>query len=244
MNVKKIIKKLLGIKVSPMEVFGSARFQRINQKRLEHLASLGLEFAGLRVLEVGAGIGDHTKFFLDRGCQVVSTDARPEHLKAIRSRYPNIKVSHLNLDHPLASANIEETFDVVYCYGLLYHLKKPAEAIEFMSRLCKQVLLIETCVAFGDGESLHLAKESPDYPSASVSGYCCHPTRKWVYKRLRQHFEFVYLPTTQPNHEEFPIDWTLPPTESASIRATFVASRAPLDNPQLIESLPLKQNRH
>ncbi len=242
--MKKTIKRLLGIKASPMEVFGSARFQRINQKRLEHLASLGLEFAGLRVLEVGAGIGDHTKFFLDRGCQVVSTDARPEHLKVLRSRYSNIKVGHLDLDHPLAPANIEETFDIVYCYGLLYHLKKPAEAIEFMSRLWRQVLLIETCVAFGDGESLHLAKQSPDYSSASVSGDSCLPTRKWVYKRLRQHFEFVYMPTTQPDHEEFPIDWTSPPAESALIRATFVASRAPLDNPQLIESIPLRQSRH
>ncbi len=72
---KKTVKKLLKLPGSPKDVFLSYHYQRHNQRRLEHLATLGLSIAGSTVLEVGAGIGDHTSFFLDRGCHVVCTEA-------------------------------------------------------------------------------------------------------------------------------------------------------------------------
>ena len=57
--------------------FRGGHYQRHNARRQEHLASLQLDLAGKRVLEVGAGIGDHTTFFLDRECTVVATEPRP-----------------------------------------------------------------------------------------------------------------------------------------------------------------------
>ncbi len=48
---------------SPLACFQSEHYQRHNEKRLEHLASLNLPIADSTVLEVGAGIGDHTGFF-------------------------------------------------------------------------------------------------------------------------------------------------------------------------------------
>ena len=40
------------------------------------------------VLEVGAGIGDHSSYFLDRGCSVLTTEVRPENLKIIKQHHP------------------------------------------------------------------------------------------------------------------------------------------------------------
>lgn len=60
-----------------------------------------MDLAGATVLEVGAGIGDHTSFFLDRGCQVVSTEAREDNLDILRTRYPNIQIKHLDTEAPL-----------------------------------------------------------------------------------------------------------------------------------------------
>jgi len=75
-RLKRLLKKLLKYRVSPKgDAFLSYHYQRHNQRRLEHLASLGLDIAGCTVLEVGAGIGDHTSFFLDRGCEVVTSDS-------------------------------------------------------------------------------------------------------------------------------------------------------------------------
>lgn len=227
---------------SPIDVFHSIQYQRHNQRRQEHLASLGLDLANSTVLEVGAGIGDHTSFFLDRGCEVVSTEARQDNLEILRYRYPNLQVRHLDLDNPDPTFN--EVFDIVYCYGLLYHLQNPIEAIEFMSRCCQKMLLLETCVSFGDEELINPCLERAENPSQAISGHGCRPTRKWVYNRLKQHFDFVYMPITQPNHQEFPLDWTVAPSTNILTRSVYIASRQPLDNPILIEDIPLKQKRH
>ena len=109
---KRAFEKLIKPKTSITDAFLSNRYQRHNQRRLEHLASLGLNIGGLTVLEVGAGIGDHTSFFIDRGCKVVSSDARQENIKILRSRYPDIRVLRLDLDNP--PRTLSEVFDIVY----------------------------------------------------------------------------------------------------------------------------------
>ncbi|MFX0136762.1 MAG: class I SAM-dependent methyltransferase [Candidatus Hodarchaeota archaeon] len=249
--LKKLIRKIFNqigldivrISESSKHAFLSYHYQRHNQRRLEHLASLGLKIRNSTVLETGAGIGDLTSFFIDRGCEVVTSDARKENIKILRSRYPNLPVLHLNLDNP--PEIFSEQFDIVYCYGTLYHLKNPAEAIEFMSRICKKVLLLETCVSFGDENSHNPCIEYALNPTQSVSGRGCRPTRRWIYSQLKKYFDFIYLPITQPNHEEFPIDWTSPPPNKQTLaRAVFIASRKKIINKLLVEEIPMKQRRH
>lgn len=114
-KIKYILKKLLKLCPSPEEAFLSYHYQRHNQGRLEHLASLVLNITGSTVLEVGAGIGDHTSFFIDRGCQIVTSDARQENILKLRSRFPDLRVLKIDLDNPPETFN--EIFDIVYCYG-------------------------------------------------------------------------------------------------------------------------------
>ena len=240
--VKSIIKKALGIKPSPRDAFLYFDYLRHDQRRLEHLASLGLSIAGATVLEVGAGIGGHTSFFLDRSCQVMSTEARPENLEVLRLRYPEIQVKRLDLDNP--DSSMEETFDIVHCYGVLYHLKEPASAIEYISKRAGKLLLLETCVSFGNEESLNPCPEPEKTLSQSVHGVGCRPTRSWVFNQLSRHFEFVYMPVTQPNHSEFPVDWTSSKPNDGLVRSVFIASRQQLENPFLVTYVPMRQRRH
>jgi hypothetical protein len=228
--------------VSPEDVFLSFDYQRINQRRQEHLATLGLEIAGTTVLEVGAGIGDHTSFFLDRECHVVTSDGREENIKVLRSRYPHVRVLRLDLDNPPRSFN--EAFDIVYCYGLLYHLSKPAQALKFLSDCCRKMLLLETCVSPGDEDAVNLVTEDGQNPSQSVGGIGCRPTRRWVHNQLSKHFEYVYLPLTQPNHREFPTEWTSAPSNQTLTRAVFIATREQIDNEFMCQAIPTKQVRH
>jgi hypothetical protein len=252
--LKRLIKKafnLIGLdivkvskqrRITPEETFLSYHYQRHNQRRLEHLASLGLDIAGNSVLEVGSGVGDHTSFFMDRGCQVVASDAREENIKILRNRYPDIRVLHLDLDNRHEPFN--ELFGIIYCYGLLYHLKYPAEAIELLSRCCQKLFLLETCVSFGDEVLVSSCSEDAANPTQAISGVGCRPTRRWVYNQLKNYFEFVYLPITQPNHEEFPIDWTLSPPKQTLTRCVFIASRQTIVSELLTEEIPIKQKRH
>ena len=68
--------------------------------------------------------------------------------------------------------------------------------------------------------------------------------RRWIVARLKRYFKYVYLPLTQPWHEEFPLDWSAGPSEKRLTRAVFIAARGPLSNPLLSETIPNRQVRH
>ncbi len=240
-SLKTYLKKRLNIKVTPKKVFLQNRYYlEITQRRLEHLANLGLDFTA-SLLEAGAGGGALTGFFLARASCVTCVDAREENLELLKSQHPAAQVKRLDFEQPDHTLN--DTFDIICCYGLLYHLGKPANAIQFMSEHCRKMLLLETRVSSGDGEFLNPSSESTENPALSFSGHCCEPTRKWVYRELKRNFEFVYLPLTQPNHVEFPIDWTALQPRLHPTRSIFIASRHQLTNPLLTEEIPVYQTR-
>jgi hypothetical protein len=227
--------------IDPISDFHGDHYIRHNQRRLEHLATLDLPLAGRSVIEVGAGIGDHTSFFLDRGCSVLTSDGRLENVEQLRRRYHWIAVRQLDLDDP--DPEFREQAEIVFCYGTLYHLRRPAEALAFLARCSTSLMLVETCVAFGDDERLEIASEDACLPSQALAGIGCRPTRLWVHRRLRELFPYVYMPETQPWHPEFPVDWRVSPSPGELIRAIFVASRVPLGNPKLSETIPTHQTR-
>ncbi len=226
----------------PVLAFHEYDYLRHNARRLEHLASLRIPVAGMSVLEVGAGVGDHSHYYLDRGCRVTITEARGENINRLRDRYPNGRVQFLDMESP---SHIDDSpFDVVHCYGLLYHLSKPRQALAFLGQNTRKILFLETCVSFGENEEINLIVEEQFQPTQSYSGTGCRPTRAWLFKELQGLFAHVYLPTTQPWHEEFPLDWTAPEKHKAGIqRAIFIASREPLENRLLTPSLLSEQIR-
>lgn len=227
----------------PVAYFHAPHYLRHNARRLEHLASLGLTVAGKTVLEVGAGIGDHTHYYLDRSCRVTITEARPDNLRYLRERYPEQDVRSLDLEQPAPLAGAP--FDIVHCYGVLYHLRNPAKTLEFLSASCREMLLLETCVSFGSNQEIHPVTEDKTDHTQSCSGVGCRPTRAWVFAQLQAHLAHVYVPTTQPNDAEFPLDWTAPERHPASLsRAVFIAARAPLANAMLSPALLERQSRH
>lgn len=210
----------------------------INEARMSHLASLNLPIEGKSVLEVGAGIGMLTGFFEDRGCTVLSTDARPENLAEIERRHPERRVARLNLERP-ADVSVLGKFDIVFCYGTLYHVADPEPALEALSRVADMILL-ETCLSPGDGE------EAPSVPelhtmTQAYSGLGSRPTRAWVVSRLKRFWGHGYISVTQPSHPDFPLDWTVP-AAGPNIRAIFVGSRKPLSNPMLMTEVPSRHS--
>jgi FkbM family methyltransferase len=224
--------------------FHTEHYFRHNQRRLEHLASLGLDLLDKHVLEIGSGIGDHTSFYLDRGCEVVVTEVRPENLFLIRKRFANnshVEVLDLDIEYP---RSLVRKFDIVHCYGLLYHLQQPEKALAFLAEHCKGILILETCVSFGSVPEINLVNEPEQNYSQSFYGTGCRPTRSWLWNILNLFFEYVYIPRTQPAHEEFPLDWTLERDLSEGLkRSVFVGSRMPINNPLLVNKLINRQYR-
>lgn len=227
--------------------FERAKYQRHNARRLEHLASLKLDLNNQSVLELGAGVGDHTTFFLDRGCDVVSVEGRSENVKVYEKN-----LNRYGLRCRIMLGDLEkvdtlecEPAEIVYCYGLLYHIGNPETLLGWMSRHCLSLLLLETHVAFGDHEASNLLEERQSNRASSLSGLGCRPTRPWLLSRLKTFFPYVYLPCTQPRHKQFTLDWTRPRMSATSeiSRAVFVASRLPLHSALLLRELPSHQTR-
>jgi hypothetical protein len=231
-------------------VFNNLGYLRQNQRVQEHLAGLGLDLHNRTVLELGAGVGHHTTFFLDRGCLVTSVEPRPENCAVYQSAMQ--RAGYVSLPQGRGPALVmrmvedlegvlSEPFDVVYNYGLLYHTTDPALVLDVSAKWCRDLLLLETVVSYGEEEAVNPAPEEGHAPSQAVSGMGCRPTRPWIFRRLRELFAHVYCPTTQPAHENFPTDWVARSGRGSATRAVFVASRRPLASPMLLDHLPDKQ---
>jgi SAM-dependent methyltransferase len=215
----------------------------LNDARMSHLASLDLPLEGGSVLEVGAGIGLLTGFFEERGCTVMSTDARPENIAELRRRHPERRARVLDLEDAAQVAAVG-SFDVVFCYGTLYHLGTPAESLEALGQVAPLILL-ETCLTPGDQMAVNLVAEHTALNQAqSMQG--CRPTRPWVMDQLRRHWGHAYASLTAPAHPDFPTDWPACPGVVDPVhhtRAVFVGSRSELDLPGLSPELPERLER-
>jgi FkbM family methyltransferase len=221
------------------DVFLTPEALAINEARLCHLASLGLDLKNKRVLEVGGGIGLHTCFFESQGCDVLFTEARAENLEEAKRRYPHRKTALVNLDADSDLSSLGR-FDVVYCYGTLYHLTNPSNALRRLAAICDGVILLETCVTPGDEEELHPEAEPASVANQAFTGMGCRPTRSWVMSELRRYMGFAYQTVTQPNHHDFEQNW-IAPAERKLYRAVFVGAKSRLTSSQLSESPCLLQ---
>jgi len=226
------------------EVFDTQEALEINRARQDHLASLGMDLAHKSVLEVGAGVGRHTAFFEKLGCTVVSTDARPENVEEDLRRYPrrNGRVEVADLNDP-GSHKKFGAFDIVYCYGTLYHLNDPELCIRDLSENCKELFLLETCVNPEDNGQINNVTENQETKKQSFSGVRCRPARDWIMHELSNYYPFVYCSKSQPDYSEFPLIWPVSPSYiSPNYRSIFVASRYLLTQGTLSQNLLSIQN--
>jgi SAM-dependent methyltransferase len=223
---------------SGVETFDTDAAGAINRARMGHLESLGLPLDGKSVLDVGSGVGHLAQFFVGRGCRVVSVDARTSNIESLRSRYPGLEARVLDVERePLSTLG---SFDVVFCYGLLYHLENPLAALRNIASVCDGTLLLETIVCDRSEPVLLLVDESV-VSNQALSGLGCRPSPAYVTMALnRAGFLHVYAPRDPPDHPEFRFEWRndlAHVREGLNLRCVFVASRSELPTDTLIPLL-------
>lgn len=215
-------------------VFDARPSEAINKARIEHLDSLGLDLNSQKVLELGAGVGKLTPFFLERNCEVVATEARSINVDEFKRRHPEVSIHQRDLNESGSHDDLGR-FPIVFCYGTLYHLSRPAEVIGELAAICQRYLLLETCVHYCDNGELNLVQENKILLDQSAHGVGCRPGRDWVFAELSKYFPYVYITATQPNHPDYPAAFPSDPSQTS--RAVFVASREKLALPQLSTQL-------
>jgi cyclopropane fatty-acyl-phospholipid synthase-like methyltransferase len=241
--MKSIIKIFEGLynktKVPYEEPFLSIDYQLHNIARLKHLDTLALDLHNKTVIEFGAGIGDHTYYYLLKNCRVISTDARIELVNHIAKRFGN-ETMLINIETDIDKIKNLPKFDILHCYGILYHISNPEEFLRSLKGK-GSLLLLETCVSSDYNiDSNYLVDEDNNNTTQAVSGIGSRPTRKWIFTLLKEVFPYVYVPKSQPDHPEFPKDWTVDFScfRKGLFRSVFIASENELFQGSLTHILP------
>ena len=219
-----------------ISIFEDSTAVAINRARLEFLERLDLPVLNKRVLDAGCGVGHHTRFYTERGCHVVGVDGRPENIQAMKRLYPSVEGIVGDLQE-MEFAGLG-TFDVVHCFGLLYHLESPVAALRRLAGVCREFLLIETMVTDAPKPVMVLVDESST-PNQALGGLGCRPSPSFVAMTLdRIGFPHVYGTAAPPRHPDFDFEWrgNLDTTRHGhNLSCVFVASRVALASPHLVE---------
>lgn len=220
------------------EIFDKQDSLELNKARLSHLDSLNLPLKGKTVLDVGCGVGHLAQFLVSKGCKVICVDGRSENIAKLRKSYPNLEAYVVDVEtKPLRKIG---KFDIVFAYGLLYHLENPVASLRNMESVCKELLLLETVICDFDLPILRLVDESLTATQA-LKGVGCRPSPSYVVQALnRIGFPFIYAPKKPPAHKAFLFDWKNDlkwMRERQNLRSIFIASKSKLDNPHIVDLL-------
>jgi SAM-dependent methyltransferase len=215
-------------------VFEDNAADRINRARMDFIRSLPLVLQGRRVLDAGAGVGHFARLYADGGARVVAIEGRSDNVRLLLARHPDVEAH----EGDIQDMSLERLgrFDIVHCFGLLYHLDSPVAALRRIERVCDDVLLLETMVCDAAEPVMLLADETRSVNQA-LAGLGCRPSPSFVALALnRVGFRFVYGAAVPPQHPDFQFDWRNDQStarDGHNLRCVFVASRRPLLTPLL-----------
>lgn len=210
-----------------LENFRTERYTVLNNLRWELFLKMGLPLTGKTVFEPGAGIGDQTGWLLEQGVKHIHVnDGRAENLQFIQDRFkndPRLSFVLGNIEECLDWPEFKFTVDLVFCWGVYYHINDPISDF----RVMRQLSAIGPTIAFDYLEgSDYTESYHYDSPSTSVSRLATRPKTETLVSGLKDVWGYVYLPKTQ-------MDW-FDSCVPNNPRRLCVASRVPLASETLI----------
>jgi SAM-dependent methyltransferase len=112
--------KQLAIKISPFDQHHYQKLIRAREETIRNVLQRLSPAVGLTTaLDAGAGVGFFSQTLADCGLSVSGFDGRAENVAEARKRFPHIAFEQADVQHPSIMALGK--FDLVLCFGLLYH---------------------------------------------------------------------------------------------------------------------------
>jgi tRNA (mo5U34)-methyltransferase len=159
-------------------IFEEGWINRHNQRK-DHIfpALIGLfggSLTGKRILDLGCNAGYWSLGAIEHGCRyVLGVEGRQMHIDQANLVFEAKGIEKERYD--FRCGNVLEVlaedigrFDIVFCFGLMYHTCKSVELIELASRVNDDVLVIDTSLSHRRGSVLEIRHEPVDNPTAAV----------------------------------------------------------------------------
>lgn len=95
-----------------------------------------------KILEIGSGIGNISRFFVDAGADITLSDLRPVYCDVLKRKFPEVQeIIPLDLTHPSFDseyAHITRKYDSAFALNVVEHIKDDALAIRNCHKLLKE----------------------------------------------------------------------------------------------------------
>jgi SAM-dependent methyltransferase len=97
-------------------------------------------FVNGRILEIGSGIGNISKFLADSNVNFQMSDIRDQYIDYLKSKFPENSTLKIDLVHPefeFAYKDLLSSYDLVFALNVLEHIENDSLALQNMQRLLK-----------------------------------------------------------------------------------------------------------
>lgn len=209
-------------------LFDGTFYQEINEARWEVAARTldALAAAGVALrtcADLGCGPGWFSSRLQARGLEVHGFEGRAANLEEARRRVPGVAFSVADVESDAFAAEAG-SHDLVFCFGLLYHVENPFRVVRNLRAITGAVLLLETQLIPRPEAMLWLVAENAN-ETQGLTAHALVPSPAALERMLQAAgFEHVYRQRERPRHEDFE------ETEARlARRGIYVASRLPLD---------------
>ena len=153
----------------------------------------GGSLRGKRVLDLGCNAGFWSLEAIKAGADFVyGVDGRQTHVDQANFVFEASNIEPERYKFSVGNVLTEDftemgPFDIVLCLGLLYHIAKPMELFENVSKASSDLLLIDTGISSMSGNVVELRRESLDDPRFAIDyELVMFPTRRAVLDMVGQ----------------------------------------------------------
>ena len=215
-------------------IFDAKHYETLNASRGAVVSTLLSELIrplGLRTaVDVGCGFGYFSGLLLSLDFEVTAVDGRRENVEEAERRNPGAKFEQFNVEY----SRLKELgqFDLVFCFGLLYHLENPLLAIRNLHAISKHFLFVESVIFPGEEPVMALVDQEL-HDDQGLNHMAFYPTEACLVKMLyRCGFSQAYGLARQPDHPDYHSS-----PNSRRVRTVLVGSRSPIAS-KLLMTIP------
>ncbi|MFN8579070.1 MAG: methyltransferase domain-containing protein [Candidatus Sericytochromatia bacterium] len=172
------------------------------------------DYKNIKIADIGCMDGGYSVELAKEGFNVLGIDARKENLLRAMYLKLNLKLDKLNFVKDDAR-NLSKygTFDIVFCFGLLYHLDNPVDFLKIIYNQTNRLLILNTYYAYNEFEGTLYKNEyeqnlsNPEYFNEQRNKFHQEEVKKEKHLAYIQHIKNFKLSPEISENEGYKGRW-------------------------------------